>query len=88
MVMARRRLEVDPIACDGHGLCADVFPDGIKLDDWGYPQLATGDVPEHLEARARQAVRICPTVALRLHAAVAAGAQPPVSSLRSDRAGR
>jgi ferredoxin len=64
--MARWHLEIDPIACDGHGLCADVYPEGIHLDDWGYPVLADADIPPHLEARARQAVRICPRVALRL----------------------
>ena len=32
-----RRLRVDPIACTAHGLCAELFPEGIELDDWGYP---------------------------------------------------
>ena len=42
------RLVLDPIACDGHGICAELFPEGIRLDDWGYPILAPGDVPHGL----------------------------------------
>jgi ferredoxin len=28
---------VNPITCVGHGLCAELFPDGSELDEWGYP---------------------------------------------------
>ena len=31
------RLRFDPIACDGHGVCAELLPERIALDDWGYP---------------------------------------------------
>ena len=31
------RLKVDPIACDGHGLCAELLPELVTLDDWGFP---------------------------------------------------
>jgi ferredoxin len=34
---ARERLRVDPIACDGRGLCAEILPELITLDDWGFP---------------------------------------------------
>jgi ferredoxin len=61
----RLKLEVNPIACAGHGLCADLLPELIELDEWGYPMLA-GNVPVHLEAHARRAVSACPTLALRL----------------------
>ena len=37
-----RRLRVNPIACDAHGLCAELFPEWISLDDWGYPIVADG----------------------------------------------
>ena len=33
----RDELVVDPVACTGYGLCAELFPEGIELDDWGYP---------------------------------------------------
>ncbi len=33
------RLRVNPITCEGHGLCAELLPELIRLDDWGYPIL-------------------------------------------------
>jgi ferredoxin len=60
------RLTVDPIACEGHGLCADLLPERIRLDDWGYPIIDEREIPPHLEAHARRAVAACPTLALKL----------------------
>jgi ferredoxin len=60
------RLTVHPIACTGHGACAELFPERVELDDWGYPMLAGDPVPEELLAHARRAVAACPTLALRL----------------------
>jgi ferredoxin len=59
------RLSVNPIACTGHGLCAELLPELIQLDEWGYPILA-GPVPIDLERHARRAVSACPALALRL----------------------
>jgi ferredoxin len=61
-----RRLTVNPIACTGHGACAELFPERIRLDDWGYPMLDGRPVPERLLVHARRAVAACPTLALRL----------------------
>jgi ferredoxin len=61
-----RRLIVDPIACTGHGACAELFPERIRLDDWGYPMLDREPVPEEELVHARRAVAACPTLALRL----------------------
>ena len=47
-------IRVDPIACDGHGLCAELFPDASHLDDWGYPVIASEPVPPTLEPQARR----------------------------------
>ena len=33
------KLSVDPIRCTGHGLCAELLPEWIALDDWGYPMI-------------------------------------------------
>ena len=45
-------LRVDPIACTGHGLCAELFPERIWLDEWGYPVIEDGELtPDLLEAR-------------------------------------
>ena len=60
------RLRVNPIACDAHGLCAGLFPEMITLDEWSYPILGRGDVPDHLLSHARRAVAACPTLALAL----------------------
>jgi ferredoxin len=60
-----RQLTVNPIACTGHGLCAELLPELIELDEWGYPILA-GPVPAELEGHARRAVSACPAIALRL----------------------
>jgi ferredoxin len=54
--------------CSGHGLCAELLPELIRLDDWGYPIVQPGPVPEHLDAHARRAVAACPALALRLRA--------------------
>jgi ferredoxin len=62
------RLELDPIRCTGHGLCAELLPEGISLDEWGYPILAAGEIPEYLLRQARQVAAACPTRALRLSA--------------------
>ena len=60
------RLRVDPIACDGRGLCAEVFPEMITLDDWGFPVIGDQDVPPGLRPAAEEAIRLCPRLALRL----------------------
>jgi ferredoxin len=60
------RLVVDPIACTGHGICADVFPERISLDDWGYPIIDGRPIPEGLVEHARRAVEMCPALALKL----------------------
>jgi ferredoxin len=60
------RLEVNPIACAGHGLCAELFPEGIELDDWGYPIVLDDEVPPELREHALRAARACPALALKL----------------------
>ena len=59
-------LRVNPIACDGHGLCAELLPELIQLDDWGYPIVDGRPVPKELLSHARRAVDACPTLALAL----------------------
>ena len=59
------RLRVDWPSCQGRGLCFEVLPELISLDEWGYP-VVHGDVPDDLLGLAREAARTCPTLALRL----------------------
>jgi ferredoxin len=65
------RLRVDPIACDGHGLCAELFPERVELDDWGYPIVDPLPITADLEQHARRAVAACPKLALRVERATA-----------------
>lgn len=60
------RLRVDPIACDGRGLCAELLPEWIDLDDWGYPIISDDPVAAINRDDARRAVAACPTMALHL----------------------
>jgi ferredoxin len=60
------RLRVDPIKCDGHALCAELLPELVKLDDWGYPIIKPGSIPKSLLGFAERAVTSCPTLALLL----------------------
>jgi ferredoxin len=64
--MSELELRVDPIACDGHGLCAELFPERVTLDEWGFPIVADAPIPASLERHAQRAVAECPMVALRL----------------------
>lgn len=59
-------LRLNPIMCEGHGLCAELFPEWIDLDDWGYPIVRAGSVPRALQPHARRAVAACPSLALAL----------------------
>ena len=61
-----RKLRVDMIACEGHGLCAEAFPEMISRDPWGYPVLDSGAVPRELMKHAGHAVAVCPVLALRI----------------------
>lgn len=60
------RLVVNPVECKGHGACAELLPEMIEVDEWGYPLLDRRPVPRALERDARRAVSACPTLALRL----------------------
>jgi ferredoxin len=57
---------IDRTKCDGHRLCAELFPERIRLDDWGYPIIAAGQIPQNLLAHAQKAVDTCPVLALAL----------------------
>ncbi len=61
-----KHLRVNPIDCVGHGLCAELLPELITLDEWGYPILPDRPVPRALERQARRAVTDCPALALAL----------------------
>jgi NADH:ubiquinone oxidoreductase subunit F (NADH-binding)/ferredoxin len=76
------RLAVDWARCDGHGLCAHIVPELIRLDGNGYPSFPDTPVPAWLENEARKAVNMCPALALRLSGA---GKTKPASRRKSRR---
>lgn len=78
------QLRVDRTRCDGYGMCAELLPELVALDDWGYPILRDAPVPDRLRDLARRAVDACPVLALRLGAAPREGypGRPPAQPRR------
>ncbi len=64
--MSERRLRVNPILCEAHGMCAELLPERITLDDWGYPIVDPTPLTPALRREAKRAVAACPVVALLL----------------------
>jgi ferredoxin len=62
------RIRVNPIACEAHGMCAELLPELIELDDWGYPIVDGQPITPELVDHARRAAAACPTFALLLEA--------------------
>jgi len=60
------RVRVNPIGCVGHGLCAELLPEVITLDEWGYPIVDQAAIPDDLQSHAQRAADACPTLALLL----------------------
>jgi ferredoxin len=63
---SRLLLRVNPITCEGHGRCAELLPEVISRDDWGYPIPIAAEIPPHLRSHARRAAEACPTQAIVL----------------------
>ncbi|OEJ96329.1 NADH-quinone oxidoreductase subunit NuoF family protein [Streptomyces thermolilacinus] len=84
------RLAVDWTLCQGHGLCADIVPELIRMGADGFPVLAEASVPTHLRGAAQRAVRRCPALALRLEQAGAPRERPalPTSNRKALGSGR
>ncbi len=87
--MSGLTLAIDRIACDGYGSCAELLPEMIALDDWGYPIIRPGPVPAVLLEHAQRAADTCPVLALRLVAAARATMAPAANApaARSSNAG-
>ncbi len=70
MNRGEQRLHVDWTRCDGHGACAELLPELLTQDDWGFPVSRSGErdpvVPRQLEGHAKRAQKACPLLALRL----------------------
>jgi ferredoxin len=64
--MSNLRITIDPVACDAYGYCAEILPEVIGLDEWGYPIVRDGPLDKELVTMARRAARDCPKRALTL----------------------
>ena len=60
------RLRVNPILCTGYRMCAELLPERIGLDDWGFPIVNARPIGDDLLAHARRAVAACPRGAIEL----------------------
>jgi ferredoxin len=60
------QLRVNPIRCSAHGMCAEILPERVSLDDWGYPILDGEPIGRELRGLAKRAVDACPVFALAL----------------------
>jgi ferredoxin len=68
---AQRRLRVNPILCNGFGYCAEIVPELISLDDWGFPIVSSRPIEDDKLLRlARRAVATCPRLALLIEETV------------------
>ncbi len=59
-----RRVRVNPITCEAHGMCAELLPERIELDEWGYPIVDGSPLHGAEVDHAIRAARACPTFAL------------------------
>lgn len=67
-------IHIDWTRCDGRGLCTELLPTLLSRDDWGYPVAqasGTGDrtnvgIGAKDMTAAREAVALCPKLALTL----------------------
>jgi ferredoxin len=60
------RVRVDPVACDAYGYCAELLPERVTLDEWGYPIVDGTPVPPGLVDLATRAAAECPRRAFLL----------------------
>ena len=65
-VRLKLRMRVDPVACDGYGFCAELLPERITLDEWGYPVVDGTPVGPELVELATRAAAECPRRAIHL----------------------
>jgi ferredoxin len=63
-------LVLNPILCDGRGLCHDAAPELIELDEWGFPLLPGGGLRAVITRTDRKAAEAathaCPVLALHI----------------------
>ncbi|HDR8923032.1 ferredoxin [Burkholderia aenigmatica] len=59
------KVRFDATKCSGFGACADIYPSVFRIGEFGYAELiGDGTVAPGDEARAREAARQCPELAI------------------------
>lgn len=58
------RVSVDDDGCRGHGVCTTICPEVFALNDDGYSEVNSPDVPAEFEAAVRRAAASCPERAI------------------------
>ncbi|WP_040831272.1 ferredoxin [Nocardia jiangxiensis] len=58
------KVSVDADRCRGHGVCTGLCPDVFTLNDDGYAEVRTADVPEEFDEAVHAAVQACPEHAI------------------------
>jgi ferredoxin len=64
--MSGLRITIDPVACQAYGYCAELLPEAISLDEWGYPIVDKRPLHPGLVALAKRTARDCPKRAITL----------------------
>ena len=59
-------MRVNPILCEGVGMCAHLAPGVVTIDPWGFPMFPLGPLSAEEVAQAQRAVHGCPKRALIL----------------------
>jgi ferredoxin len=54
------------VACDAYGYCAELLPERVTLDEWGYPVVDGTPVGRELVELATRAAGECPRRAFHL----------------------
>jgi len=58
------QLRVDPVACDGVGICSHLAADLVTVDSWGFPVVSAESLDARTRRQAKAAVAACPRRAL------------------------
>ena len=61
------RVEVNLDLCESNAVCVGVAPDIFDLGDDDLARVQVDDVPQDRESDVREAVGLCPKIALTLH---------------------
>lgn len=59
-------VRVDPIRCEGIGMCAHLAGDVIRIDPWGFPIVPSGPLTAREVVALERAASGCPRQALRM----------------------